>query len=481
MSFTRLRADELVNVWAADRHTPMQIALLGVFDPGPFRRADGAVDTAGVRSALAARARRVPALGRRVVWTRVGEGRPIWVADPSFDPLRHVGTGRLPPGADLGSWAAGRSLQPLLQNRPLWRAEVVEGLPDGRFAVLVVVSHVLADGRTGVALAGALLDPAADTVPEEPAAAAVPPLPTHRELLRARLHEAAAALRRARPAGGSRRGRRGLEQLRDLMSDLGGPVPRTSLPRRTGPGRRLAVARHPLADLQRTGHALTVTVNDLLLAAVAGGLRELFAARGEQPPRLVRAVVPAATGLPGQQVTGMLVVDLPVGEPDPLRRLAGIARTTAAGKARLRAAAGSVVDVRLPAPVARLVVRWGRRLGSRNTSLSVTDVAGPPAPLWLAGARMVEAVPIAPLVSRVPLAVAALSYAGVLAVSVDADAAVPDVDVLGDGIARTLADLAGMAGDGVRLPPAPPAVTRRGRARGRRQGISAGVRPGRSS
>ncbi|SFK99685.1 wax ester/triacylglycerol synthase domain-containing protein [Geodermatophilus ruber] len=455
MAFTRLRADELVNVWAADRHTPMQIALLGVFDAGPFRRADGAVDTAGIRAALAARARRVPALGRRVVWTRLGEGRPIWVADPWFDPLRHVGAVTLPPGAAPGSWAAGRALRPLRRDRPLWRAEVVEGLPGGRFAVLIVVSHVLADGRTGVALAGALLDPAADTGLEEPAAAAVPPLPTHRELLRVRLHDGVAALRRARPdATGRRRGRQGLEQLRDLLSDLGAPVPRTSLPRRTGPGRRLAVARHPLADLQRAGHALHVTVNDLLLAAVAGGLRQLFAARGEQLPGLVvRASVPAATGLPGQQVMGMLVVDLPVGEPDPLRRLALICHATTAGKARLRAGVGSVVDIRLPAPVARLVVRWGRRFGSRSISLSVTDLAGPSVPLWLAGARLVEAVPIAPLVLQVPLAVAALSYAGELVVTVNADAAITDVDVLAGGIAQAFTDLTGLTGAAARCRP----------------------------
>jgi diacylglycerol O-acyltransferase len=461
VAFTRLRADELVNVWAADRHTPMQIALLGVFEAGPFRQADAAVDTAGVRSELAARARRVPALGRRVVWTRVGEGRPIWAADPSFDPLRHVEAVTLPPGAALGTWAAGRMLRPLRRDLPLWRAEVVDGLPDGRFAVLVVVSHVLADGRTGVALAGALLDPAADTVLEEPAAAAVPPLPAHRELLGMRLHDVVGALRRARPEpAGRRRGRRGLEQLRDLLSALGAPVPRTSLPRRISPGRRLAVVRHPLPDLERTGHALDVTVNDLLLAAVAGGLRLLFAARGDHVPGLVvRASVPAATGRAGQQVMGMLLVDLPVGEPDPLRRLALIRRTTTAGKARLRAATGSVTDIRLPQPVARLLVRWGRRFGSRSISLSVTDVAGPPAPLWLAGARLVEAVPIAPLVPQVPLAVAALSYDGELWVSVNADAAITDVDALADGTARAFTDLDRMAEDGARLEPAPVTVS----------------------
>jgi diacylglycerol O-acyltransferase / wax synthase len=151
-------------------------------------------------------------------------------------------------------------------------------------------------------------------------------------------------------------------------------------------------------------------------------------------------------------VMGMLIIDLPVGEPDPRRRLALVHRATAVGKARLRAAAGSFTDIPLPSPIARLAVRWGRRLGSRSISLSATDVAGPPTPLWLAGARLVEAVPIAPLVSGVPLAVAALSYAGELAVSINADAAVTDLFVLVEGTTRAFAELADLAAARIRSP-----------------------------
>ena len=150
--------DELVNAWVGDRFTPFQIALLGVFDAGPFRLPDGGLDVARIRAALVLRARRVEALGRRVVWTRAGEGMPVWAPDPSFDPARHIETATLPAGADLPTWAAGRIVRPLPMDRPLWRAEIIDGLPGERFALIVVVHHVAADGLTGVTLAGSLLD-----------------------------------------------------------------------------------------------------------------------------------------------------------------------------------------------------------------------------------------------------------------------------------------------------------------------------------
>jgi hypothetical protein len=109
-------------------------------------------------------------------------------------------------------------------------------------------------------------------------------------------------------------------------------------------------------------------------------------------------------------------------------------------KSRLRAGGGDVFDVlRLPAPLARLAVRWMRRVARRHINLFVTNVPGPTRPLWLAGARLLDAAPIAPLSADVPLGVAALSYAGTLAVTLNADAAVADLDVMADGIERCLA------------------------------------------
>src|SRR6185503_20469539 len=104
VAVTRLRVDELMYAWFADRDTPMQIGLLGLFDAQPFQHPDGTIEVARVRGELAARAANVAALRRRVVWTRLGEGRPFWVDDPRFDPLDHIDGTVLPTGAEVADW-----------------------------------------------------------------------------------------------------------------------------------------------------------------------------------------------------------------------------------------------------------------------------------------------------------------------------------------------------------------------------------------
>ena len=164
MVLVRMRVDEMVSAWVGDADTPFQLGLLGVFEAGPWLRPDGTVDLPGLRVELATRAQGVPELRRRPVWTHVGEGRPVWAEDPSFDPVRHIRLTRSATGDDLLTWAANRSVRPLDLDRPLWRAEVVGGLPGGRFAVLLVVHHVLADGLAGVRILGSLFDASADEV-----------------------------------------------------------------------------------------------------------------------------------------------------------------------------------------------------------------------------------------------------------------------------------------------------------------------------
>ena len=444
MTLSRLRTDQLAFTWAK---APLQIGLLGIFDGGPFLRGDGGVDLSAVGRELAARAAAVPQLRHRVLWTRLGEGRPLWVADPAFDPAAHVTIAAAPRGADLPSWAATEAAWPLDRERPLWRAVVVGPLPQQRFGVLVVLSHILADGLAGVSLLGSLLDARPDAAAPQPLDDAVPALPTHAELRAIRLREVRTP-RRARSRPRSRKV--GMRQVREASADLAGAEPATSLPRRVGPRRRLGVVEEPLSQVERTGHALGATVNDLVLAAVTTGLGDLLTARGENAPGLaLRTTVPAATGHAGRQVMAMLVVRLPVGEPDPLRRLRLIHRSTTAGKARVRAT-GDFTDASVPVPLARVVFETARRLGSRHLTLAVSDVPGPRSSLWLAGARLEEAVPIAPVSPPVPLAVAALSYAGRLVVSINADASVGDLDVLAEGTASGFTDLARLVGEGAR-------------------------------
>ena len=150
-----------------------------------------------------------------------------------------------------------------------------------------------------------------------------------------------------------------MRQLRAASADLRTRTSETSLPRQVGPTRRLVVFRQPLDDLRDAGHALRATVNDLLLSAVSGGLRALLSARGDDVAALtVRTSVPAATG-EGRQVSGIMLVDLPVGEPDPLFCLAAIHAATTRAKRQLYAGAGDISKaVHLPLPLARVGMRW---------------------------------------------------------------------------------------------------------------------------
>ncbi len=448
-----LTLGELANIWVDEPAAPFQIALVGVFDAGPFSRADGSIDTAGVRAELAGRARGVPALRRRVV-SRQGLGRPMWTMDPRPSPERQIAVATLPPSQDILSWCAQEIVRPLDMAGPPWRAVVVDGLDGARFGLLLVVHHVLADGLTGVAIAGALLDPTAEGRGDEPAPLAPPsgPAPGGDDLVLAT--SAGRVLREV--WGAPARLWHGWRQVTDAAKEFRTRAPVTSLSRPLGPERRLATVRQPLGELRSAGHRLGVTVNDLLLAAVTGGLRELLVGRGDVlPAGGLRASMPVGSRGAGQP-DGILLVDLSVAESDPLRRLAQIRDDTTRLKARLHSGGGDVLDVlRLPLPAARLAVRWMRRIAGRRLNLFVTNVPGPAEPLWLAGARLLETYPVAPLVRGLSLDVAALSYAGALHVAVNADAAVTDLQVLAAGMQRSFAELREAARAGARLPAAP--------------------------
>jgi len=170
------------------------------------------------------------------------------------------------------------------------------------------------------------------------------------------------------------------------------------------------------------------------------------------------AVIPSenATGnwIKGvQRVPGRIALDPEELQVHPLRRLAMITSTTTYLKRRLRSGGGNVFDVlRLPTPLARAAVRWMRHIAARGINLFITNVPGPTEPLFLAGARLLSAVPVAPLTANVPLGIAALSYAGTLQIGVNADASVTDLAVLRDAMATEFATLATSARSGAGLP-----------------------------
>ncbi len=427
----RVPVPDLCALWAETATAPMNIALIGVVEGIPLIGPDGAVALTRIRSFVEARLPRAPMLLRTFRPTRVGQGTPAWIDAARFDITQHVvlapAERPLTNENDFLRWCASRSLMPLERTRPLWRLDIVPGLPDGRLGIVLVLHHVVADGLRGVALITSLLG----STPEEEAHTAVwrtKPAPTGLEFVRDNLRRRWDAVRRYRPSSviGSAR------TVRALSRSTAGRAPSTSLTGAIGGRRHLTVLRYPVADLRAAAHARGCTINDLLIAAVTTGLRELLSERGEcQEGLALRASVPVGARERGGE-GGMFIAPLPVGVADEAERLRIITQATAAGKARPDQGVAGIVA--LPASLARLGVAWAKRSAASHINLYATNVPGPTSTLYLAGARLVQAVPLAPLVAGVRLSVTALSYDGQFAVSLLVDDNMPDLPVLTAGV-----------------------------------------------
>jgi WS/DGAT/MGAT family acyltransferase len=317
---------------------------------------------------------------------------------------------------------------------------------------------VVADGIAGVALFGSMFDLA----PGAPSPAAAPwtlaPIPSWWELLTNNLRRQRAALAGAlswlgHPVRALRRLRSGAAQLGGLLRE--GLAPRSSLNRPVGKRRRLLLVRADLEAARRVAHAHGAKVNDVVLAAVAGGARELLRHRGELVSGLrFRAGVPVSmrgAGDPGGSGNrvGVMVVGLPVAEPDPARRLEQLVRATAARKRRPPYQPG--------ARLTQHGVVWVMA-HQRLLNLFTSNVPGPPVPLYVAGARVLELFQIGVVQGNVTVGVGVLSYAGQLNFDILGDAdTCPDLALFAAGLSGTLQEL----GVGVPMPRAsgPPPVS----------------------
>jgi diacylglycerol O-acyltransferase / wax synthase len=434
-------------LWADDFGWSEDIGVLAVLDGTRLLDGQGRVRVEAVRRHLESRLSLVPRFRQLLYRPRRGLGWPLWVDAPAIDLAYHVQVLQLAaPGdeAQLLATCARLCRRRLDPSRPLWEAWLLPGLPHHRVGLLLRVHHTIADGVAGAAAFAALLDPSADRAPPAAPPWAPAPLPSAGDLMRDNLRRRLLGLGRglsalAHPAG---RWRGSSATWREFLAER---APRTSLNRPIGADRRLAVVRGSLEVVRRVAHAHGAKVNDVVLAAVAGGLRALLAGRGEDVEGLVlRVMVPVSLHQerPGQargNQDGVMLVPLRLGEPDPVRHLGLIAAETAARKRKVRPPMGGGI-FRFVA----LQRAWHRTLARQRTiNLTVTNVPGPPVPLYLAGARLLELFPVVSLLGNVTLAVAVFSYAGQLNLTAVADRdACPDLEVFAQGVRRTLDDLA---------------------------------------
>jgi len=428
----RASANDMMQLATEAGSVPMQVGAVLVLEAG--------VGPDEARHTLARRVPAIPRLRQRLVWPRPGGGRPIWVDDGTFDLDDHVHVMRCPePGDEAALLACATDIlgTRLVPGRPLWAATIVTGLAGGRWALVIVFNHVLADGIGGLAALVGLVDGA-----PEPADYGYPrPPPTDRELVRSATRQRLHAL-----AGW----RRGLARMRsaalELRPDLRSSAPRTSLNQPTGSRRATRVVRADLDAVRATAHAHGATVNDVVLAAVTGALRGLLQGRGEDTDRVVVSIPisgrrDTTADRLGNEV-GVLPVELPtVGAAT--WRLEAIARLT---RSRKDAGAAPGSSAAIVDPMMRVLGRLGLLRGfidhQHLINTLVTNLHGPDEPLSFAGAPISDLWPISVVTGNVTVAFAVLSYAGALTIVINSDAdACPDLDVLARHLDQELATL----------------------------------------
>jgi WS/DGAT/MGAT family acyltransferase len=455
-----------------DAHTSMAIALSAIFEgPAPSYRE--------FLDSVAGRLDAAPILRRKLLTVPFNLGPPVWADDPDFDLRYHVRQTALPaPGSEeqLGNLMARVMAQRLDRDYPLWEYWLVEGLDEGRWALISKVHHAMVDGVAGTDLYRVLFDPSPQVPPAAagtsgstgvvPAAANghAPRPPSSAKLayqaaldLMALPARTALALNGAlaQPGDAIRRLSRTFRATAKFAASARPATP-SSLHGPIGRQRRYAWARASLDDVKTIKRSLGGTVNDVVLAAASSGFRDLLLSRGEEPaPHMVPSLVPVSLRTAGQASSyenrvSLVVADLPVHVSDPADRLAMVRAEMAALKeAHGASAAQALVTIGhyTPYPLAALVVRLGYRLPQRDIVTVTTNVPGPAEPLYGLGRKLVEIIPYVPIATTLRTGVSVLSYCGNLTFGITGDYdTTPDIAVLAHGIERGVADLLRAAG-----------------------------------
>ncbi len=439
-----------------DAVTHMHIGSVGILE-GPVP------EPHAVPEAIAARLPDVPRYRQKVRFVPLALGRPTWVDDPHFNLGYHIRRTALPaPGGDdeLRNLVGRVMSQQLDRSKPLWEMWVVEGLDDGRWALISKTHHCMVDGVSATDLLSVILSNDREPPPASSDDWRPTPEPSPAELIGHSLTLRAAspyeALRTVLSAArGPRRvatqavaTARGLANFRPLLErnpelSLNGPI---------GPHRRWDWAKARLSDVKQIRHAHHgVTINDVVLAVITNGFRELLLSRGEEVRgQRLRTLVPVSVRADSERGTydnkvSAMFAELPVEIGDPVERLHSLHEQMqhlkhsgqAIAAERLTALGGFA-----PAMLLALGGRVGTRLPQSSINTVTTNVPGPQHPLYLAGRRMLEAFPFVPLGGHVRVGVAIFSYDGGLnfGVTGDFDTA-QDIGVLCAGIEQGVAEL----------------------------------------
>ncbi len=459
--------------------TYMHVAMTAIFEAGSLATPEGGVDMERIRAHIASRLGFVPRYRQRLQYIPV-VNEPVWVDDDEFDLSYHVRHASLPrPGGErqLQRRCAEILERHLDRTKPLWEIWIIEGLSEGRFAMLAKVHHCMVDGIAGVDLLVALLDGAPSHTSQPEATWTPRPRPAGRQLLRdevARRSRASlglirgvtSALRQPRRARTDLQGR--LSAVWQLVTEGWNGAPPTVFNQPLGPHRRVDWTKLDLARVKQVKNALGGTINDVVLTTVAGAVRHFLERRGLTAPPDLRVLVPVnvrtavEAGALGNRVS-LWLTSVPARERDPRRRFALIREETARLKNDHRAL-GAETLVQAADWTTGDVVDLAARLVNRASpyNLIVTNVPGPQTPFYLCDAPMVAAYPHLPLFSFQGIGVALFSYAGALYWGCTAEwNLIPDLAVFTEGLVESFEELCRAAEVVEITAPSPAGRTRR--------------------
>jgi len=444
-------------------NTHMHVAGVMIFDAAPLRNAHGGIDIERLRRYVSSRLHLIPRYRQRI--TRIPiENHPVWIDDDRFNINYHVRhTALAQPGDDetLKRLASRIVSQQLDRGKPLWELWIIEGLSRDRFAVISKTHHCMTDGVSAIDLAAVLLSPAPDAVMPDGPQWEPRPAPTPGDLL---LDEVSRRLDSPFELG-----RSVLEALQKPADALGniaekitavgetlgkGLFPASASPFNLpiGPHRRFDWTAIELNEIKRIKNSLGGTVNDVVLAIVAGAVGKFLRMRGLDAAKLAqldfRAMIPVSVrseeqrGTLGNRIASW-AARLPIAQDDPVKRLKEIRDVTDDLKSS-RLAMGAEVLAAVSEWTVATLLSLAMRLAARARSfnLTVTNIPGPQIPLYLLGSRMHAAYPLAPLFENQALNIALLSYDGNLFWGLNADYDVlPDLKELVKAIDESSAEM----------------------------------------
>ena len=412
---------------------------------------------------IGARLHLVPRYRQRLARVPFRQGRPVWVDDPYFNLRYHLRHLALPAPGDDSNLArlCGRIFSTQLdRSKPLWEISLVDGLSGDRHALIAKTHHALIDGVSGVDLTPVLFDLEPNPEVREPAQSSwsARPLPSSAELLTEALLERVtvpAELSRSVRAA-FRRPLKAIESATDRLGAVGSlasagvePAPESPINVPIGSHRRFTWVNSDLEDVKAIKNSLGGTVNDVVLAVVAGALGSFLRSRGFRTRgQELRAMVPVSVRAEeehnqlGNQIAVMWA-RLPIGEPNPVKRLKIITESMAEVKDSGQAV-GAKALTELAGFAPQTIMSQAARLVPRQRfyNLVVTNVPGPQVPLYLLGSQLRDIYPMVPLAERQALGIAVMSYDGRLDFGLNGDwDALADIDLLADDLRASLLEL----------------------------------------